>query len=298
MILTFSLLTTFLYTSLGYNNNNINNNINNNNNIPGRVITWTTSSLSPSTSSSHSTSSSSSSSPIYKTQTILINDLFHNELINQLNNKEILITFCSNDKQSNNFYTNDIFKNEILNSGDSIIHPNIYQSIDKIENNICSNLIQFNELKDTKIVTPNEMIDLLSNSDILSNNKLESYMIEMSSNTEIEQTLYKDLFSKVNTPNALFLALQNPSNTPPTVAGQYHRLLTSDIEDGVNYLPEGTEFSIYYQAQYLYLTPDIFTGIMTGIFMAIVLIIGFNCMGAIQGPSSYPSVLPPLGKEG
>ena len=264
---------------------------------PGRAILW-------------SSKQSNTPSPAnYITKSVKINDL-EDLLKSNLLNKEVLITFCSTNEETKEFYTNKVFKQEILQSGDSIILPNLYQSSSSGSSsgsspsgsssssisNICQNLIDSSLLKDTKVVTSNELNSLLSNSDILSNNQLESYLINIQSNSDID---YQSLFSTIQSSSkVLFLALQNPSSPPPLNLGNYHRLLSSDIEDGVNYLPEGTEFSIYYQAQYLYLTPDIFTGIMTGIFVSFVLFIGFNCMGAIQGSSSYPTVLPPLGKEG
>jgi hypothetical protein len=48
----------------------------------------------------------------------------------------------------------------------------------------------------------------------------------------------------------------------------------------------------------LYLTPDLFTGIMTFLFCAFVLLTGFSCLNQIQGPSTFVHVMPTLGKEG
>ena len=49
-----------------------------------------------------------------------------------------------------------------------------------------------------------------------------------------------------------------------------------------SYSPEGSEYSIYYKGQYLYITPDIFTGLMTGLFFVFVLYIGLGRLSAIQ----------------
>lgn len=63
------------------------------------------------------------------------------------------------------------------------------------------------------------------------------------------------------------------------------------------YSPEGAEYSIYYADTYLYITPDIFTGLMTGIFMFFVALIGLTCLGNIQGNSTFIEKLPIVGKE-
>jgi hypothetical protein len=42
----------------------------------------------------------------------------------------------------------------------------------------------------------------------------------------------------------------------------------------IYYKPEGAEYSIYYADTYLYLTPDIFTGLLTGIFVFFTLLVG------------------------
>jgi hypothetical protein len=252
--------------------------------VPGRAIFW-------------SPSSTKDNKPAaYQTQTASFEEV-SKLLKDHVSNKEILVTFCSENTDSNEFFTSSVFSAEIKQSGDATILPNVYQAAKSAKSSICKEILQSDGLKDTKIATPSEILDLVSKSDILTNNQLESFLVQMPSGLESDMSDYKSLFTQLNSPQALFLALQNPSKSAP-LSGNYHRLLTSDIEDGVNYLPEGSEFSIYYQAQYLYLTPDIFTGIMTGLFMAITLLIGYNCMGAIQGSSTFPSVLPPLGKEG
>ena len=63
------------------------------------------------------------------------------------------------------------------------------------------------------------------------------------------------------------------------------------------YKPEGAEYSIYYANTYLYMTPDLFTGLITGVFFFFVLLIGFNCLGQIQGPGSFVMKGPVVGKE-
>jgi hypothetical protein len=99
-----------------------------------------------------------------------------------------------------------------------------------------------------------------------------------------------------------FVALDEPSANAraPTRKAHYSRLLTSsssDVSDGPYYSPEGAEFSIYFADTYLYITPDIFTGIMCGLFIFFTILIGLSCLSAIQTPSSFATKNPAVGRE-
>jgi len=100
---------------------------------------------------------------------------------------------------------------------------------------------------------------------------------------------------------ALFIALREPKGVAPQNSVHYSRVLasSSNILDGIYYKPEGAEYSIYYASTYLYLTPDIFTGILSGLFFLFVVLTGVSCLGAIQGPSSFTHKegIPAIGRE-
>lgn len=89
----------------------------------------------------------------------------------------------------------------------------------------------------------------------------------------------------------------------PKSESRFHRLLdtsagsSSDKTDGIYYKPSGAEFSIYYADTYLYMTPDILTGILTGLFMAFVIFLGLSSMNKIQGGSNFPIRKIDNGKE-
>mmetsp|Transcript_1301 Transcript_1301/g.1366 ORF Transcript_1301/g.1366 Transcript_1301/m.1366 type:complete len:286 (+) Transcript_1301:144-1001(+) len=126
--------------------------------------------------------------------------------------------------------------------------------------------------------------------------------------TAITNHLTEDMKSKI-----LFVSYEEvkPSNIPilntnnhasRRLLGEYSRILStvtysSDIIDGVYYKPEGSEYSIYYADTYLYITPDIFTGIMTGLFIFFTVLIGMTCLGSIQGMSSFYDKIPVVGRE-
>jgi len=104
----------------------------------------------------------------------------------------------------------------------------------------------------------------------------------------------------------LFITVDEPQNFnkavnhKPLSEGQFSRILatsSSSNMDGIYYKPEGAEYSIYYADTYLYITPDIFTGLMTFLFFTFTALLGVSCLGSIQGMSSFYDKLPVVGKE-
>ena len=101
----------------------------------------------------------------------------------------------------------------------------------------------------------------------------------------------------------LFVSYSDTKPTDGTIStrrkldGHYSRILASDNTEGIYYEPEGTEFSIYKANTYLYLTPDIFTGILTGLFVFFTVLLGMSCLGQIQGMSSFYDKIPVVGRE-
>lgn len=71
-----------------------------------------------------------------------------------------------------------------------------------------------------------------------------------------------------------------------------------NVTSNLLYKPEGAEYSIYYANTFLYITPDIFTGLMTGLFLFFTVLIGVSCLNSIQGPATFATKSPPVGKEG
>ena len=78
----------------------------------------------------------------------------------------------------------------------------------------------------------------------------------------------------------------------PKKAGKYQRILTA-----ASSATPTIGFSMYKDGTYLYITPDIFTGLVTGLFCAFVLIVGFGCLGGIQGPGTFVAKGPDVGRE-
>lgn len=146
----------------------------------------------------------------------------------------------------------------------------------------------------------------LNDETIFTDSKVDAFVVTLKGH-EADNKVMKRLAEIGKKKNVVFVSVVEPSGTAPAAKAEYSRLLAGtgqeDYNDGVItqdqlYLPEGTEFTIFYAGEYLYLTPDIFTGIMTMLFMFFVGLIGFTCLGDIQGPACFPTKLPPLGREG
>jgi hypothetical protein len=140
----------------------------------------------------------------------------------------------------------------------------------------------------------------------LSNGKLDAFEIVLTGH-ESEQSAMKEVVAAVGAIGAgssktLFVAMQEPTSEAPAATAHYSRILaskSSNLVDGIYYKPEGAEYSIYYADTYLYLTPDIFTGLLSGFFFLFTILIGVSCMNQIQGPTSFSHKenVPAIGRE-
>lgn len=214
--------------------------------------------------------------------------------------KEVLVIFCSSEPEQ--FYQHDDFSNSIQQADSAAIISNVFHPSNTDENSdsLCSivrdnDRISKNGIKDVSLT---DMKNVLSNpNELLSNKKLDTFVVSLKSEEFDDMSSIHQLASATNG-EAVFVGLQEPSSVAPVRSAIYHRLLQNGNETEDEYLPEGTEFTIYKDGTYLYITPDIFTGLMTGLFMFFVMLIGYGCMNAIQGNDCYPNKLPTLGKEG
>ena len=252
---------------------------------PGRAIFWTPG------------DGANMREPVYQAQSTTIGQLSE-FLSDKSSQKELVVLFCSDDQKSDSIYTHSSIASSVKNSEDATVFPFVYHTLESLAHSACVDIFDTDAAKDISSVSLTEMVSILSSksNELLNNGILDSYVVQVPSSDVNMVSTVVDMVG--DSAKSLLVTLQNPSSTAPTRRGNYHRMLSSDIEDGLNYLPEGTEFTIYSQGTYLYLTPDLFTGLMTMLFMFFVLLTGYNCLGAIQGPSTFASTLPALGKEG
>lgn len=200
---------------------------------------------------------------------------------------------------------------EVTTNGNNVQVLNyVYPSEQKTE--IAPSLQNFFER--SQRMTPEALQTTLTeqSSHNLLNNQLPDYVQMVGSGdamnhlfqNAISSTLSDEVKAKI-----LFVSYEEvaPSTIPVVssgrrLLGQYSRVLStvtvsSPLTDGIYYNPEGCEYSIYYANTYLYITPDIFTGIMTGLFVFFTVLIGMTCLGSIQGMSSFYDKIPVVGRE-
>lgn len=209
--------------------------------------------------------------------------------------EEVLVAICSS---SDLFSGSDVVSTSIANSESSLVMPNVYNAIDSVYTDLCQAVSKSASMNGHSVVDMDELLKQLSeqSQEMFSNNKLDAFLV----NSPVSSAQMSSLVTLLDDKSAVLVNIQNSDVATPESFGEYHRVLESHSTDPTNstYLPEGTEFSIYYNNQYLYITPDIFTGLMTGLFMFFVVYFGFSCLGEIKGNNTYASKMPTLGKEG
>jgi hypothetical protein len=202
-------------------------------------------------------------------------------------------------------------KDTVTKSGDLKVFNYVYPS--KEHSVIANSLSQ--HLAGHSIKESHEMKSILDNkNNLLSNNVPDVVHVASNDMSNIfQQAISKEIPSELQS-KILFVSYTEIPSTQTTSsrrlsAGDYTTLLldtmdaattattSSDIADGIFYSPEGSEFAIFYADTYLYITPDIFTGIMTGLFMFFTILIGVTCLGQIQGMSSFYDRIPQVGRE-
>jgi hypothetical protein len=242
-------------------------------NTPGRALFWS------------STRGDEATPATYRSQSSTFTDV-HNMLQDESLNKDLVVTFCSEQEETNEFFTSPHFSASVKGSDHAVLMPNVYHSRDNQGVSLCS------QGRDSQVVSVDELLTTLSTSAPAAHSR---FMVPLTASTHASAP-YDLLLAQLHQRNALIVGLQSPEVAAPASKGQYSRLLQSNQD--ANYNPEGTEFTIYYQNTYLYLTPDLFTGLMTFLFCTFVFMTGFSCLNQIQGPSTFVHVMPTLGKEG
>ena len=261
-------------------------------NSPGRVALWSTSKHEGQKQSNFDTRN------LETTQaTSIVNSAIGNE--------ELLILLKSTDQNSLLFSDTNL-ENSFENSHQVNVLNYLYkdENSKSIENSILadknSQKFNFDEFNSFIKSVKNEKKSITE----LNNNKLDTIELTLSSSN------CQDILNLIDQFNGVSLMLiQEPevNAMKPVNNGHYQRILstTTTIADPtvtsnqntIFYKPEGSEYSIYYADTYLYITPDIFTGIMTSLFIVFVLFTGLSCLNAIQGSSTFIMKPIPIGKE-
>jgi hypothetical protein len=220
---------------------------------------------------------------------------------------EIVAVFRTADGQP--IFTHNAIKDAVKQASSPVVMPNIYQpplSAGAEAHGPFGGAQVMENAQKMNLETFKQLLAARHENGPLFNGRVDSYEVTVAGDaTDVtHMTEISQLAAELG-PSCpiMFAAMDVPVSSAVAPAdAQYSRILTtpqgsSNLLDGLFYKPEGTEYSIYYASTYLYITPDIFTGLLTGIFFAFTLLTGYSCLGYIQGNSSFPTKMPIVGKE-
>lgn len=265
---------------------------------PGKVVIWKVNPINQDTETSQ-----------HLTRTIESSDLI-NSIDNQIADQKNVVILKS---EISNIFTMSHLISSIEKSA-AIYMPNVYHAPGDIGRTLHDKILSTAQLAHTTEVKLSKLPSLLQSSD--SEKTKRSFSVVVSnSDHQSENSVFDEIQRRGL--NVMFIAVEEPVKvtTAPVTRGDYARLLSHSVTStdftmqatnttnivttsGLNlYKPAGAEYSIYYGGTYLYITPDIFTGLMTSIFIFFVLLVGFSCLGGIQTPSTFSSKIPPVGRE-
>ena len=269
----------------------------NSKNSPAKVIFWKPRSL---------FEVNDNNEPVYRSQSMYNQDVVKH-LEESAKDVEIVVYFQS--AGDNSIFLNDILKQSVLAAQSALVLPTIYASsateVPMSEMLVSNHIIRSNAMKNAQELTLGAFHKFLSENknSVLNNKRPDSFVISLESDSDADTMKKVHQFSSLSVPMLFVATEDSKSAIAPQQQGNYHRVLqttaqkVSTVQGDIYYKPEGGEYAMYYANTYLYLTPDIFTGLMTGVFVFFVLLIGLNCLGSIQGPSSFVSKGPSVGRE-
>lgn len=250
---------------------------------------------------------SSSASASYNTKT-LNTQVLPQQLDSLSKDSEVVVVLSSADGRPVLSHSSVI--DSIRSSADkatilsSIYHPSIGQKKTTLEQIQSSNTISTNTNSNSNSISLPDFLSILKSksNNILNNGRVDPYFVQLTGHESEKEGLQEIASSCNGKSKVLMVAVDEPGAmaVAPETRASYSRILagkSSDLTDGIYYKPEGAEYSIYYADTYLYITPDIFTGIMTGLFFLFTAITGYSCLNGIQGIDNYASKTCPVGKE-
>lgn len=184
----------------------------------------------------------------------------------------------------------------INKSPSAALMPNIYAS-ETSDENVLKSSKHFKNAKDLSLTKLAEEVKKSHKSSLS-----KTFSVQLMPNSNEERSLLQEIQNTAE--NVMFIVVERPSGSIPQKPSRQSELsrilMTTDTttqSNNIFYKPEGAEYSIYYAATYLYITPDIFTGLLTMLFMAFTIYIGLNCLGSIQTPSTFALSKPSVGRE-
>lgn len=195
----------------------------------------------------------------------------------------------------------------LANTGSGAAEPTSFQYVYAAADQPIAQTLLSAAPKDALLVAEPAQLNEEALSALLQNGKTDFVHVPLSSaqastSSAAAQTL-RALLANQQGKKVVFVAVDESAVARPAALGEFVRVLEESAADPIYvfgdplYKPEGAEYSIYYAGQYLYITPDIFTGLLTSLFISFTLLVGLSCLGSIQGMSSFYDKLPVVGKE-
>jgi hypothetical protein len=265
----------------------------------GRLSVWNTNSRDAQT---------SSSKPTYNSKTSFVSQM-NTYLSTLLQDKEIAVSFhpAKTSTAPASLLAHPAIARAIDTSSQATSHIYVYQ-----DDESPAKMIAHESFSASPRLSLQVFVDKmkLEGKALASDGKLDSFEVELEDADKLNAQLLEELneiftavqqkivYLVIEQPGAQAYAPQQSIDLARSLSeSELSTLSSSTNTTGIYYSPEGCEFSIYYANTYLYITPDIFTGLMTSLFVAGVLLIGLSCLNAIQGASSFVMKPIPLGKE-
>lgn len=271
--------------------------------MPGKVVAW-------------SNAGDVSPSDRFVTKTVDL-DGVSNHLMNQHNTAEstvdndveMVVLFAPEDSMMQSCSEHSVVKDSTVNSDSATTFKYVYASPnhDSLSSIMKSKADQMNA--PFHVVQAKDLPAMLhADSAVLNNEKTDIVQVPLTNDAQVNADIVKSVRALManNEKKVVFAAYDSIKVTErPQLAGNFADVLDTTtagtdpiyVFGSPYYKPEGAEYAIYFGGQYLYITPDIFTGLMTGIFVAFTLYTGISCLGSIQGMSSFYDKLPIVGKE-
>jgi hypothetical protein len=219
------------------------------------------------------------------------------KFLSRANEHEVVVVLKSTEHKDRSLLAHNFIHESIRNAPSKTIISHVYVTEPNMKSISASISAESEAVKSVDALVKH----LENHEDVLNNEETEIYEVNIDN---VKDASLKKLENIAKKNKMMLVAYEeaHSDSVAPRRLGSY-KLTTTDTTINTNdassiyYKPEGAEYAIYYADTYLYITPDIFTGLMTGLFFFFTLFTGISCLGSIQGMSSFYDKLPVVGRE-
>ena len=164
-------------------------------------------------------------------------------------------------------------------------------------------ILEHDVIKTAESTSIKNILEHIQNNNKNSNSKKQVYRTKITDNDITTLDSIAKLGHSKSGSKVLFIMVEE-GKKPSFAPKEESKLLTKEYEEqearrlaSSSSSSSGQGISIWYDEDHLYITPDIFTAIMTSLFLTAAAFIGLTCLGAIQGPKSFVDRVPTVGRE-